>query len=72
MENSGHRLHLLKKTPVKIALTVIVSSLLFLGIFQLISLIGWPETVRWFFGTFVFIFVLLTGLFNILSARGPG
>jgi hypothetical protein len=70
MENSGHRLHILKKTPVKISLIIAVSSILFLGIFQLISLIGWPETVRWFFGTFVFIFVLLTGLFNIFTGKG--
>jgi cytochrome c biogenesis factor len=69
MENQDNGNLLLKKVSLKLALLMVISSVLGLMVFQVMHLIGWPETVKWFFGAFIWIFIFLIGFFNILNGK---
>ena len=67
MEKMDESFHLFKKTSLNLLLVIVFGSLLSLGVFQIIQYIGWPETVKWFFAAFIWIFAILLGLFNVVE-----
>lgn len=69
METAGKSFTLLKMAILKMTIVIIFCSLLSMGVFHVMYYFGWPETVIWFFGTFIWIFVLLTGFFNIINGK---
>ena len=67
MENKDAQQKLLKRTSLKMVILVTLSTIIGLGVFQIIHIMGWPDTVMWFFGSFAWIFIFLTGFLNIMN-----
>jgi hypothetical protein len=67
MEKQDENYILFKKTSFKLSLVIIFGSLISLSAFMIIQHIGWPDTVKWFFTAFIWIFSALTGTFHIIE-----
>jgi hypothetical protein len=67
MDDQDKNFILFKNFSFKLILIIFVGSLLSLGVYLAIDYIGWPDTVKWFFSAFLWIFMILTGVFHIIE-----
>lgn len=67
MEKQDESFIVFKKISLKLSFVMIFSTLLSIGVFQAIQYVGWPDTVKWFFSAFIWIFALLTGSFHVIE-----
>ena len=67
MDGQDKNFIIFKNFSLKLILIIFAGSLVSLCVYLTIGYIGWPVTTKWFFSAFIWIFIIMTGVFHIIE-----